>query len=115
MRKILYLFIFITLITLSACSTETTSPNPDIDDDQEMIYLTLEQLAEFDGKEGRNAYIAVDGKIYDVTNSPRWPNGNHNGFQAGQDLTDPILNTSPHGIRTLDNIPLIGYLILEDE
>jgi predicted heme/steroid binding protein len=115
MRKILYLFVFLTLTTLFACQTETEDPNFNTDDDKDMIYLTLEQLAEFDGRDGRNAYIAVDGKIYDVTNSPRWPNGNHNGYQAGQDLTDEILNTSPHGIRTLDNIPLIGYLVLEDE
>ncbi|NLG57268.1 MAG: cytochrome B5, partial [Clostridiales bacterium] len=29
--------------------------------------MTLEELKAFDGKEGRRAYIAVDGIIYDVT------------------------------------------------
>jgi predicted heme/steroid binding protein len=76
-----------------------------------LILMTLEQLARYDGREGRKAYIAVNGYIYDVTNSSRWPNGNHNGYQAGQDLTDAIMSISPHGIRVLDNIPKIGILV----
>jgi predicted heme/steroid binding protein len=76
-----------------------------------LIELTLAELSEFDGREGRKAYIAVAGYIYDVTNSPRWPNGNHNGYQAGQDLTYEILNISPHGTSVLNNIPLIGILV----
>jgi len=123
MKKMLLLFVLFTAFLLVACESESsplipndeTSEDDEMNENGEMIYLTLEQLAEFDGREGRKAYIAVNGKIYDVTNSLRWPNGNHNGYQAGQDLTDAIMNSSPHGIRTLDNVPMIGYLVLEDE
>ena len=75
------------------------------------LRLTREELAQFDGRQGRRAIIAVNGILYEVTNSSRWFNGNHNGYQAGQDLTDAILGVSPHGIRVLDNIPEVGILI----
>lgn len=119
MKKIMYLFVIgLSLGLLVACGNTDEEPkiidntdDEEVVDDTELIYLTLEELAEFDGQEGRDAYIAVDGNIYDVTNSNKWQNGNHNGYQAGQDLTDPILNVSPHGLSTLDGIPLIGELV----
>ncbi len=33
--------------------------------------FTLDELKNYDGKEGRKAYIAVDGVVYDVTNVER--------------------------------------------
>ena len=59
--------------------------------------MTLEQLAQFDGKEGRRAYFAYQGEIYDATGSPLWKNGLHMGrHQAGSDLTE-VLSQAPHG------------------
>lgn len=86
-----------------------------IDDEEvfepEVLRLTLSERAQFDGREGRRGIIAVSGILYEVTNSRRWRNGNHNGYQAGQDLTDAILGVSPHGVRVLDNPPQVGFLI----
>lgn len=76
----------------------------------EKIYMTLEDLSAYDGLDGQKAYIAVDGVIYDVTNSTRWNEGAHNGYQAGQDLTDEILGVSPHGVNVLENIPIVAFL-----
>ncbi|NLG25339.1 MAG: cytochrome B5 [Clostridiales bacterium] len=73
--------------------------------------LTLAQLAQYNGENGQPAYVAVDGVIYDVTNAPHWPGGSHNGYQAGQDLTDAIKNKSPHGVAKLEGIPIVGKLI----
>lgn len=39
--------------------------------------LMPDQLAAFDGKEGRPAYIAYKGIIYDITNSRLWKSGRH--------------------------------------
>ncbi|NBG88298.1 cytochrome B5 [Isachenkonia alkalipeptolytica] len=72
--------------------------------------MTLEELSDNDGRDGANAYVLVEGIVYDVTDSPRWEGGNHNGNQAGQDLTDEILGDSPHGRSVLDRFEAIGRI-----
>ena len=75
------------------------------------LELTLDQLKQYDGKNGNPAYIAVDGILYDVTNVGQWSNGKHNGYTAGKDLTDAIKNKSPHGTSKLNGVPIVGKLI----
>lgn len=75
------------------------------------LELTLDQLKQYDGKNGNPAYVAVDGVIYDLTNVPQWKNGEHNGYSAGNDLTDIIKNKSPHGVKQLKGIPIVGKLV----
>lgn len=79
------------------------------------LELTLEELSKYTGQNDYPAYVAVSGLIYDVTDSPRWRNGVHNGFQAGQDLTGQIENISPHGTRVLAGMPLIGVVVAAEE
>ena len=49
--------------------------------------FTLDELKNYDGKEGRKAYIAVDGVVYDVTNVAAWQGGTHHGNNAGNDVS----------------------------
>jgi len=85
--------------------------NDDVDDDHaDLPVMTMEEVEENDGLEGRDAYVVVDGIVYDVTDSDEWPDGNHRGHQAGQDLTTEIMEDSPHGLRVLDNVPAIGRI-----
>jgi len=73
--------------------------------------FTLEQLKQYDGKDGRPAYIAYKGKVYDVSDNYLWPEGNHQGeHEAGKDLTEEIAQ-APHGEETLDRVKLIGVLV----
>jgi len=73
--------------------------------------FTRERLSGFDGREGRPAYIAYKGKVYDVTGSFLWMGGRHQALhQAGQDLS-AVLDTAPHGEDLLERIPVIGKLI----
>lgn len=81
-----------------------------VENEEDLPTFTLEELAEFDGKDGARAYVAVQGVIYDVTDLPRWEGGTHNGYDAGQDLTDIILNKSPHGLSTLERAIKVGVL-----
>lgn len=78
------------------------------------INLTRKQLAEFDGKNGRPAYVAVSGVIYDVTVSRLWRGGEHDPSHgeayAGRDLTQ-VLAESPHGIKNLEGFPVVGKLV----
>ena len=92
----------------STTSAETQTSSESVSDKKE---FTVAELAEFDGKDGRPAYVAVDGVVYDVTDSKAWKDGAHYGFEAGKDLTDGIKNDSPHGVSKLGNVPEIGTLI----
>jgi predicted heme/steroid binding protein len=72
--------------------------------------MTLAELANYDGRNGHRAYIAVNGTIYDVTDSPRWEDGLHSpDHQAGQDLTEELLK-APHVRAVVERFPVIGRL-----
>lgn len=73
--------------------------------------LTVDELAQLDGKEGRPAYIAYNENIYDVTGSKLWKEGNHvKKHMAGFDLTNALKN-APHGADRLDSMPIVGQLL----
>lgn len=75
--------------------------------------MTLEQLTQFDGKEGRKAYFAYQGEIFDATDSPLWKNGTHMGrHQAGCDLTE-VLSQAPHGEDKIMEMKKVGALTVE--
>ncbi len=70
--------------------------------------MTPEELARCDGRDGRKACVAVNGKIYDVSASPLWAAGNHQGLhQAGADLT-VALQQAPHVRAVIERFPVIG-------
>ena len=72
--------------------------------------FTIEELKRYDGKDGRPAYIAYQGKVYDVTDSPLWTSGDHQGLhEAGKDLTAEM-SEAPHGEETLANMKIVGIL-----
>lgn len=77
--------------------------------------LTLDDLSQFDGKDGRPAYIAYKGLIYEVTKSKFWKDGSHlKKHLSGSDLTD-VLKTAPHGEEKILSMPQVGKLILTME
>ncbi|MEM2944468.1 MAG: cytochrome b5 domain-containing protein [Methanomassiliicoccales archaeon] len=75
-----------------------------------MKIFTREELRQFDGKDGRPAYIAVKGKVYDVSKSTLWEDGEHQfEHYAGMDLTKEI-GDAPHDEDVLERFPVIGHL-----
>ncbi|MCX7794198.1 MAG: CopD family protein [Thermodesulfovibrionales bacterium] len=73
--------------------------------------FTLEELQYFDGKEGRPAYIAYRGKVYDLSGSRLWKDGSHaRKHLAGNDLTD-ALKTAPHGEEHVLRMPVVGRIV----
>lgn len=75
-----------------------------------MIELTREQLKEYNGKNGKPVYICYKNKIYDVSLSPLWAEGNHqDAHSAGMDITAE-LEAAPHGEEVLERYPLAGEL-----
>jgi predicted heme/steroid binding protein/uncharacterized membrane protein len=76
--------------------------------------LTLEELHNFDGKEGRPAYIALKGNIYDVTDSRLWKEGSHaRKHLAGNDLSD-ALKIAPHNEEKVFAMRHVGKLIFSE-
>jgi len=72
--------------------------------------MTPEELVRCDGRDGRKACVAVNGKIYDVSVSPLWKEGTHQDLHlAGADLTE-ALQQAPHVRAVIERFPVIGEL-----
>lgn len=121
-KSFLIVLMIFSLFVFVSCQGSEPSDNDDAPvveeeaSDEETIEeatleLTLEELSAYDGKDGNRAYVAVEGIIYDVTDLDEWQNGMHNGVEAGKDLTDEIMNQSPHGTSTLSQAEIVGKLI----
>ncbi|HBL84646.1 MAG: hypothetical protein A2Y17_10960 [Clostridiales bacterium GWF2_38_85] len=75
----------------------------------EMRYFTLAELAEYNGQDGMPVYVAMDGIVYDLTQSSLWADAKHFGMIPGKDLT--INYKACHAGRPrLDMFPIVGYL-----
>ena len=107
-----HIIILITaLVVLTACGDGGMAPVATTADTAgTQMELTVDELAQYNGKDGNPAYIAVDGVIYDVSDVPQWKDGEHNGFSAGNDLTEEIKTVSPHGVSKLKGLPVVGTL-----
>jgi predicted heme/steroid binding protein len=74
--------------------------------------FTLSELAAFNGNNGADAYIAVNGVVYDVTHSPQWSSGWHKGMHlAGTDCSVAFRDASPHTNSIFSGIPIVGTLV----
>jgi len=81
---------------------------------EELKKFTLEGLKEFNGQNGKPAYIGFKDRVIDVTPSKMWRNGSHmKRHIAGEDLTDAI-GDAPHGLDVLDRYPQVGVLVRQE-
>ena len=75
---------------------------------EEKIFTTAE-LSKCDGKDGRPAYFAYKGKVYETTGSDRWADGEHyNMHFAGSDLTDALVEALME-MKCLRDLKLLGF------
>jgi predicted heme/steroid binding protein len=77
---------------------------------QEPRIFTPEELAYYDGKDGRPAYVAVNGIVYDVSSVALWAGGNHFGQSAGRDLSNAFMNCHQGIMDRLNRLPKVGIL-----
>ncbi len=75
-----------------------------------MLRLTLKQLKKYNGHDKPQMYVAVNGKIYDVTHVKHWAGGSHHNHYAGTDLTS-VMKDSPHGNQVLKWLKVVGTLV----
>lgn len=106
----IFLLSGLAVLTLAACGTTMTD---DAETSSENRVFTLEELSQYNGKDGNPAYVSIDGVVYDVSNVEPWANGEHeNGITAGNELSNEIMD-SPHGKGVLDDLPVIGTMAEE--
>jgi predicted heme/steroid binding protein len=77
----------------------------------ELKKFTVKELEQYNGKNGKPAYTAYQGKVYDLSQSSLWSGGEHMGMhQAGKDITEE-LELAPHGEEILKRVKQVGVLI----
>jgi predicted heme/steroid binding protein len=76
---------------------------------EETKKFTVDQLSSFNGKNGQPAYVGYKGKVYDVTESSQWMEGEHLGHAAGQDLTMEM-EIAPHADDVMEKMKIVGVL-----
>ncbi|MCD6518495.1 MAG: cytochrome B5 [Anaerolineae bacterium] len=75
-----------------------------------MRRFSKEELRHYNGLDGMPAYVAYQGKVYDVSGSFLWQQGLHQATHAaGSDLT-AALKQAPHGAELLLRFPIVGIL-----
>jgi predicted heme/steroid binding protein/uncharacterized membrane protein len=80
-----------------------------------MKEFSIEELAHYNGENGKPVYISHDGKVYDVSGSKMWKTGTHLKLHcSGQDLTTDI-QAAPHAPDVLERFAQIGVLKKEGE
>jgi predicted heme/steroid binding protein len=78
---------------------------------QEPRKISQDELAQNNGQNGKPAYVAYKGKVYDVSESAFWLYGDHMGsHQAGKDLTMEM-ELAPHTDMTLQRVKEVGVLV----
>jgi len=80
--------------------------------------FTIDELKQYNGKDGKPVYVAVDGIVYDLSDAKPWKTGKHQGMHtAGEDLTDAFKKAPKEyhipGI-TLEKYPKVGILVNEN-
>ncbi len=72
--------------------------------------FTPDELRQYNGEGGAPAFVACNGKVYDVSPSFLWQKGRHQVIHAaGTDLTRG-LDQAPHGADLLERFPVVGTL-----
>ena len=74
--------------------------------------FTESDLKNFNGRDGRPAYVVYGDDVYDVSKSNLWAEGTHMGVhQAGGNLSNSLAN-APHDEEKLHKYPIVGVFKL---
>jgi predicted heme/steroid binding protein len=87
---------------------DDATPEEEVEELEEdnLKVFTLKELSYYDGRNGRPAYVAVDGIVYD--NTEIFKDGQHYSHAAGQELTEAFY--SYHILEEITKYPVVGRL-----
>ena len=74
------------------------------------IVLTEQELSEFNGRDGKRPYVAIDGIVYDLSKISKWKNGKHHGMLAGQILTEEYYRCHSKKLNLIKKSKVVGRL-----
>lgn len=72
--------------------------------------FTLEELATYNGSNGKPAYVAINGVVHDMSKEIVWHGGTHFGLYAGKDLSAEYKECHQGMQLILDKLPQVGKL-----
>ena len=75
-----------------------------------MLNISKRMLSLANGIEKPYIWVAYKGKVYDVSQSRLWKNGQHYEHWAGQDLTKE-LEDAPHTEKVFEKFECVGVLV----
>jgi predicted heme/steroid binding protein len=112
MKKLLILT-FIVFFAVGCSSTEDETSTTQTSQEDRQVTFTASELSEYDGKSGNDCYVAVSGRVYEISDSDKWVDGEHIDSEGqascGRDLTQ-AMDESPHGISILTTSPKVKMI-----
>ena len=72
--------------------------------------FTIEELSAYNGTNGKPAYVAIKGIIYDMSKITAWRGGTHFGLLAGKDLSIEFMECHQGMQLILNMLPQVGIL-----
>ncbi len=107
----LFLFMVLTIFIVTFYIAPKLNPQSKKHSNKTEGKFSSEELAYFDGKDGKPAYVAYKGDVYEVTHSVFWHAGQHVlKHSAGMDLTSSMA-IAPHDDNVLNGFIKKGILI----
>lgn len=110
--KILFFFcmVFFAIIAITVLHRAMSNAGKNNVSSEKGIF-TSATLSAFNGQNGKPTYVAIDGKVYDLSTSRRWKEGIHlRRHHAGKDLSDE-LQDAPHGKEVFEKFPIVGTVV----
>ncbi len=106
-------------VRINALQNDENNGTPDgqeeLPDNGQRVF-TAEELSEFDGSNGKPAYVAVNGTVYDVSDKAAWAGGTHfAGLRAGNDLSGQFASCHRGMAAMLEQLPVVGSLAATEE
>lgn len=78
--------------------------------------VPFSELRRNNGDRGSRCWVAVGGRVYDVTDCPKWRTGLHEGLHFPGQVLDDELPDAPHEREVFDRpcVQQIGWLVEGD-
>jgi arsenite oxidase small subunit len=70
--------------------------------------FTLDELRKYNGKDGKPLYLIFKGKVYNLSESKLWANGEHMGMHVFDEKLEETIQQAPHAEEVLSRFQIIG-------